>query len=291
MRVTSLLIAAVILAWTGIPALGGAEAPLDRVKSLIEEKRRLQWENERLRQELAFASTPSPYVVVDSLSRTFEFRVRGKTHKTYTATALGILGPGGDPMTFTVFRTIAPAPLTVVEKAGGPLEIKPPSVGGDAGAPASADPNAGPTRTDAGILGVDAPVDYDVKLEGGIRLEIRTYHEKTRWERSRETLSSMGRALSDLFGGWFGRSRPLPQNAPRAAVRATFDEAICKAFYHSVLPGEHFYFAPPPPAPVTLVASLGAPAAQAPGGSAPGKAPAARKPVAKQPKSQGEWRR
>ena len=61
-----------------LPARAGAESPLDRIRALVHQKRRLTWQNETMTRELAFASTPAPYIFVDLHARTLEFRVRGK---------------------------------------------------------------------------------------------------------------------------------------------------------------------------------------------------------------------
>lgn len=244
----------------------GAESPLDRVRSLVDEKRRLQWENETMTRELAFASTPAPYVVVDLRARTFEFRVRGKAHKTYRAGAIEILGEAGRPLTESALHALAPNPIEVVEKAGGPPELKPPSGTAssdpNAGAPAQ-DPNAGPIHSDAGILGVDAPTDYDVTLQAGVRLEIRTTKPAAGWGRIRDAFAEAGHALAETLRGWTGGSGPSSKAIREAAVRATLDETTAKAFYHSILPGEHVYFLPAAPLPVKLIASLSPPPAPA----------------------------
>jgi hypothetical protein len=260
------------------PALAGAETALDKVKALLDEKRRLQWDNDRIREELAFASTPSPYVVIDPGTRTFEFRVRGKSHKSYAAESIEIVGRNSRPISVAELGSIAAGPVAVVEKAQGPPEFTPPALDPNA-AGAAEDPNAEPRQSDAMLLGVDAPADYDIDLDKGIRLEIRTRHEKTRWQRATEAFSTMGRAVTETVGGWFTGVAPGSSDEPRARVRITFDEKSAKAFYHSVLPGEHFYFRPGLPPPVSLVAAA---APQAPAAS-----PAATKPAPKKAKASG----
>lgn len=286
-RVRPALSAALLVAAIGIgqeaPVLAGAETPLDKVKALLDEKRRLQWDNDRIREELAFASTPSPYVVVDPSARTFEFRVRGRSHKSYSAESIEIVGRSLRPISIAELGSIAAGPVAVVEKAEGPPEFTPPPVDPNAAA-AAEDPNASPRQSEAMLLGVDAPANYDIDLDKGIRLEIRTHLEKTRWQRAAEALSAMGRAVTETVGGWFGGAGDSePSNAPRARVRITFDEKSAKAFYHSVLPGEHFYFRPGVPPPVTIVAAAPPQPAAAPAAARP----AASKPAPAKPKTSG----
>jgi hypothetical protein len=253
------LVAAACWASVLAAAVAGAESPLDRVRSLVEEKRRLEWENDRLTKELAFASTPAPYIFVDLHARTIEFRVRGKAHKSYTASAIEVLGDAGRPLTESALYALAPKPIEVVEVAGGPPELKPP--------PASApnpnasdftgpDPNAGPVHSDAGILGVDAPTNYDVSLQGGVKFEIRTPKAPTRWEKLRDTFTEAGHALAETLRGWTGGATAGSKAIREAAVRVSLDEDSAKALYYSILPGEHVYFLPAPPPPVKLIASL-----------------------------------
>ena len=244
--------------------LAGAESPLNRVRALVEEKRRLEWENATMTKELAFASTTAPYVFADLRQRTFEFRVRGKVHKVYKAVAIEIHGDGDRTISEAALHALAPNPLDVVDRAGGPLELKPPPVtapdpnGSDFTGP---DPNSGPVHSDAGILGVDAPTSYDVTLQGGILLEIRTALVTSRWDRIRDSFADAARAVAETWREWTGGSRPALKAIQGAAVRVIVDEETAKAFYHSILPGEHVYFLPPPPPPVKLVASLSPPPA------------------------------
>jgi hypothetical protein len=244
------------------PLRAGAEGPLDRVRALVEEKRRLEWENETMTKELAFASTTAPYVFVDLRKRTFEFRVRGKVHKTYKADAIEIHGDADRPLSEGALHALAPNPIDVVERAGGPPELKPPPVtapdanGSDFTGP---DPNSGPVHSDAGILGVDAPINYDVTLQAGISLEIRTAKAASRWDQIRGSFAEAGRAVVETWRGWTGGSRPVLKAIQSAAVRVIVDEETAKAFYHSILPGEHVYFLPAAPPPVRLVASLSPP--------------------------------
>ena len=232
---------------------------MDRVRSLIEEKRALTFKNQQLTTELSYATTPAPYVFIDLKGRVIEFRVRGKAHKVYHADAIEVLDEGGKPIPEASLRTLAPNPVEVLEKAGGPPELKPP--------PASApdangsnftgpDPNSGPVHSDAGILGVDAPTNYDVALDGNVTIQIRTVPKETRWEKARgtlsETLAAFAATLRNLTGG--GRSEAPAVRS--AAVRITFDEESAKAFYHSILPTEHVFFLSAPPPPVKLVATL-----------------------------------
>lgn len=232
---------------------------MDRVRSLIEEKRALTWKNQQLTTELSYASTPAPYVFVDLQSRAIEFRVRGKAHKIYHADAIEVLGDEGKPISQAALHSLAPNPVEVLEKAGGPPELKPP--------PASApdangsnftgpDPNAGPVQSDAGILGVDAPTNYDVALEGSVTIQIRTVPRETRWEKIRGTFSEALAAFASALRHLTGGGRPETPVVHSAAVRVTFDEESAKAFYHSILPTEHVFFLPAPPPPVELVATL-----------------------------------
>jgi hypothetical protein len=264
-------------------ALAGAEAPLDRARSLLEEKMRLERENAVLRQELAYAATPHPYILVDLAAGSFEFRVRGKAHKTYTALAVELRDAAGRPIGIEELRRLAPEAVEVERKGEGPPEFKPPPAEGEAPeAEGRTDPNGAPRPTDAGLLGVDAPTDYDVDLEGGVRIEVRTRHDATRWERARRQLSEMGLAVADAVGGWLRSRRPDQNEGPRAVVRVTFDAARAKAFYHSILPTERFHFLPGPPPPVTLIASAAVPpppAAVAGSAGARGKAPAGARPA------------
>jgi len=245
--------------------LAGGEGPLDRLKSLLEEKRRLEWENATLSQELAFAATPSPYIFVDLRERSFEFRVRGRAHKTYRAEALEVVGADGERLTAADLRAAAPDPLEVQDKAGGPPEVIPPAAeGGDKAAPS--DPNASRLTVDAQVLGVSAPTDFDVILENGVRLEIRTRRPESGWQRARDALSGMARGLASTVKEWLRRDGPASGGTAGVALRATLDEATARAFYHSLLPGERIYFIPLPPPPLSLVASLGpGPRTRAPG--------------------------
>jgi len=252
-------------------AWAGGEGPLDRVRALVEEKRRLAWENETLTRELTFASTPSPYIFVDLKKGTFEFRVRGKAHKTYKASSVEILDGSGKSLPEAILHALAPDPVEVTEKAGGPPELHPPASPGDAnkagqapdangdGPPGGVDPNGGPVHSDAGILGVDAPSEYDIELEDGLRIEIRTPKAVGRWARLWNGMGEIASAFGNAVTSVFGRSSSSRTTLPGMAVRATVDEETAKAFYHSILPGEHLYFLPAEPPPVQLVASLSPP--------------------------------
>ena len=280
-----------------VAPLAGAESSLDRLKSLIEEKRRLEWDNGSLTQELAFAATPAPYILVDVPRRTFEFRVRGKTHKKYEALKIEIHDGRGRPMTLSDFSLSAPDPLEVLDKAGGPPEIKPPSndpadptgAGGanqnvSAGDAGGADPNLGVRRTDAGVLGVDAPTDYDISLENGIRIEIRTRPDESGLGKTWRSLGEIGAAVSHAIKSWFSGDDARRGAEATPAVRVEVDPNLGKAIYHSLLPGEHVYFLPPPPLPIALVASLTPPERGTP--PSPGRDAKPRpKPAAAPPKS------
>jgi hypothetical protein len=108
---------------------------------------------------------------------------------------------------------------------------------------------------------VDAPTNFDVTLQGGLRIEVRTPKPESKLRRLGDALGEIGSAVSETLHGWFGRA-PAKSETPRgAAVRLTLSEATAKAFYHSILPGEHVYFVPAAPPPVKLIASLPTPTA------------------------------
>jgi hypothetical protein len=258
------LLLALTASMAAMPLLAAADSSLDRLRSLIEEKRRLEWENKKLTQEIAFASTPSPYIYVDVTSRTFEFRVRGRSHKTYTATALEARRATGAPVTPEQIGALLPDALGVEQKAAGPPVLQ---AGGPAVADANValdpnaapDPNGGPMHSDAGVLGVDAPEEYDIELQEGVRLEIRNPVEGSRWDRVRTTFSAIGSAFSGLWSGLFGGTPAPVKGQPRVTLRVVFDKTTAKAFYHSILPGEKVVFVTAPPPPVTLLAKTEAP--------------------------------
>lgn len=248
-------------ALAGSPRAGG-EAPLDKYQSLIQEKRSLLREAQVLKQEVTMAATRNPYLLFDAKSGKLEFRVRGKTLKTYSFTAVTMDERGRRPADPEAVWTALQGALTVMEKQGGQPELIPPDpeTGREAGLLYS-DPNqlaeetgVKPVDTDAGVLGVDVPTDYYIRFEESVVFHIRTPKSLSFRQKAADRLGEIARSMRATWTSlWGGELAGDAQ--PRLALWLTTDTDTAKNLHYSLLPGEKLYLVPPPPPPILLVAS------------------------------------
>jgi len=261
-RLALLLAAAAALASSGAPGHAGAESDLDHYRNLVQARRELQRESVILKQEAAIAATRSPYIMFDTARGTFEFRIRGETLKTYTFTVTQDEA-GARPVDSEGVWTAVDGPLVVSEiEAAHPELIPPdPETGREAGLLYS-DPNqlaaergVVPLPTDAGILGVDVPTDYYIKLEGNVILHVRTPDSRGFHEKAADRLSEIAAGLKRAVAGWWG-GRDLPETErPRIELYLSTDADTAKNLHHSLLPGEQILVVPPPAPPVVVLAA------------------------------------
>ena len=244
-------------------AQAGAETATDKFQALVQEKRGLQRESRFLKQEADLAVTKSPYILLDVAQKKLEFRCRGTPFKTYTFTSVSLDPRGRTPAApETVWRAVD-GPLTVTEVEGAHPELIPPDPNsGEEGALLYSDPNqlaaqtgAAPVRTDAGVLGVDAPTEYYIKLKEDVVLHVRMQTEMTFSEKARERFGEMLSGLREAFSGLWGGRQTDAEPKPRLSLYLVTDPDTAKFLHFSLLPGEKIIVTPPPPPPIVLVAS------------------------------------
>lgn len=234
---------------------------LDRYRDLLHRKRTLERENAWLTLEARLAAGKDPYIVFDAAAARMDFRVRGVTFKSYSFSAVSL-----DPWTHRppdperIWRAIA-APIEIEMKEGGNPELIPPDpeTGREAGLLYS-DPNqlasqtgAVPVSTDAGLLGVDAPTDYDITFGGGLIIRIRSDREKSFRERAANGFGRLAAGARAALSGLLGGKMSDGASPPPLRLYLSTDEQTAKHLHFSLLPGEKFVVAPPPPRPVSLV--------------------------------------
>jgi len=261
-RAALFLAAATALSLTPAISRAGAESDLDRLRHLVQTKRQLQREAVILKQEAAMAATHSPYLFLDTGSGNLEFRVRGKAFKTYTF-KVTLDEAGARPADPEQVWAAVDGPLVVDEiQAAHPELIPPdPETGREAGLVYS-DPNqlaeetgVIPLRTDAGILGVDVPSEYYIKLDGDVVFHVRTPDARGLHEKAVDRLSAIAAGLKATFAGWFG-GRDLPDQArPKLELYLLTDVDTAKNLHHSLLPGEKIFIVPPAAPPIVVLAA------------------------------------
>lgn len=232
-------------------AARAADGRQDRYRSLLKERRALQRESAILEIEAKSATAKSPYVFLDLEAATLEFRVRGKVLKTYRISGLSSDRRGKYPVDAEAIWNRFKGPLAVEEVQGGQPELVPPDPeeGREHGLLFS-DPNqlrdqtgAVEIDTDAGILGIEAPSEYWIRLKEPLILHVHGKEDETvarqALQRFKNVLSSIGSAVSSFWGG--------DDAATDAAVPIwiTLEPEIAKQLHHSLLPGETIWLVPP----------------------------------------------
>ena len=159
-------------------------------RELLLKKRVLERENFILEQEASFASTGEPYILFDVDNAVMDFRIRGWTLKTYSFQGVSYPArPSG----------ASGRVLRIARVGSGGPELVPP------------DPGAG-RKSDAGLLGVEAPTEYTVQTDGNVTIHIG---------------SSAPPSGDDLF--------------------VATDAETARSLYHSLMPGETLILLPPLP--------------------------------------------
>ena len=247
---------------TGL-SLAGADATLDKYQSLLQEKRAQTRQNAILAKEAELAAGKAPYIFFHVKEGKLEFRVRGRAFKSYTFASLTLDERGrrrADPE--AVWKAIE-KPLAVVEVQGAHPELLPP----DPNAPQEegqlySDPNqlngqtgAGPVHSDAGVLGVDVPTDYYIKLDQDVVFHIQTPRTQTFREKAADRLSDIAEGMRATLSGLWGKREIELAKKPRLELYMTTDPDTAKFLHYSLLPGEKILAVPPPPPPILLVAS------------------------------------
>ena len=235
----------------GATTEGRADGRQDRWRSLLKERRALQRENALLQVEAKSAASKSPYLFLNLQASTLEFRVRGKVLKTYRINGMSSDRRGKYPVDAEAIWSKFPGPLEVEEVEGGQPELVPPDpeAGRDRGLLFS-DPNqlrnqtgAVEVDTDAGILGIEAPTEYWIRLKEPLVLHIHGKSDESvagqAMQRFSDVLSRIGSAVSSLWGGGTAGTEDA------VSVWLTLDPEIAQALHHSLLPGETILIVPP----------------------------------------------
>jgi hypothetical protein len=267
-----LALSVVMASAAGLASLAGGEAAMDRFRALVQEKRALGREADLLKLEAEAAATKQAYVLFDPRSGTLEFRVRGRAFKSYTFSTIAHDSRGrfpADPE--SVYRAVG-ARLTVAEKEGGHPELVPPTPTDGEEEPLFSDPNqliaqtgalTGPTPTDAGVLGVDAPSEYFIRFDENVLFHIRSTRSRTFREKAADQLSEIAENIRATWTGIFGPPRDIKtEGGPRVEIYLTTDVETAKNLHYSLLPGERFFLVPPPEPSIVLVEARSAPAAK-----------------------------
>jgi len=236
---------------TGATAARAADGRQDRYRSLLKERRALHRENTILEIEAKSAAAKSPYIFLDLEAATLEFRVRGKVLKTYRISSLSTDSRGKEPVNAEELWSKFSGPLMVEEVQGGQPELVPPDpeAGRETGLLFS-DPNqlreetgAVEVDTDAGILGIEAPTDYWIRVKEPLMLHIHSPKDQSTsrqaLQRFSDVLSSIGSAVSSLWGG--GSSA----RDADVTIWLTVEPEIAQQLHHSLLPGETIWLVPP----------------------------------------------
>ena len=247
----------------GAPALAGAETAMDKYQALLQEKRGLARENAILKQEAEVAATKDPYIVFDPKERTLEFRVRGRTLKTYAFASVAHDERGRRQADSEAIWRMFKGPITVLEKEGGhPELIPPPPQEAEQTGQLYSDPNqlnaqtgAGPVHSDAGVLGVDAPSEYYIKFEEEVVFHVRTAKSLSFREKASDRLGEIIAGVREAVSGLWGSKDTQRAGEPVLTLYLTTDVDTAKFLHYSLLPGEKLFVAPPPPPPIVLVAA------------------------------------
>ncbi len=255
------IFAALLVTSMAVPAGAGADATgtggarvadgrQDRYRSLLKERRALHRENAILEIEAKSATAKSPYLFLDLEAATLEFRIRGKTLKTYRISGLSGDSRGKQPLDAKAIWSRFSGPLMVEEVQGGQPELVPPDpeAGRETGLLYS-DPKqlrdetgAVEVDTDAGILGIEAPTEYWVRLKEPLILHVRGKYDESvagqALQRFADVLSSIGSAVSSLWGDSVATDATVP-------IWLTLEPEIAQQLHHSLLPGETIWVVPP----------------------------------------------
>ncbi len=246
-------------AWLATAALGvsPAGADLNRYRDLMKERHALMREKALLEIEARTAATGEPYVLLDLEAPALQFRIRGKTLKTYRIAKIAADARGRDPVPIEAVWGRFPGPLEVLEVQGGQPELVPPdpNTGRETGL-LYTDPNqirsqtgAVEVDTDAGILGIEAPTDYWIRLDEPIVLHIRTEKNESISDQAFARLAAMAsdlrKAASRLWGTDGGQA-----DAP-VHLWITMDPDTARHLHHSLLPGERVFLVPPSAPPLS----------------------------------------
>ncbi len=262
-RTTVLAAAAVAMLAVVDAPLGDAETTLDTFRSLLSEKRALERQQAALQREARMAATKAPYIVFHLQERRFEFRIRGKTLKSYSFQSITLDERGRRPADPETVWRLLQEPLSVLEKEGGQPELLPPDpeTGREAGL-VYADPNqlaeqtgAKPQQTDAGVLGVDVPTDYYIHFEEKVVFHVRTPKELSFREKALDRLGMIAERMRAALPGGRRRDELERSARPRFELYLTTDPDTAKHLHYSLLPGEALVIAPPPPPPLVLIAA------------------------------------
>ncbi len=244
-------------------ARAGAETALDKYQALLQEKRGLLRENATLKQEAEIAATKAPYIVFHPKEGKLEFRVRGRTLKSYVFGNVAHDERGRHPADPEAIWRMFHGPLTVLEKEGGHPELIPPSQQeAQQTGQLYSDPNqlnaqtgAGPVHSDAGVLGVDAPSEYYIKFEEEVVFHIRTAKVLSFREKASDRLGEIITGVREALSGWWGSGEKKRAGQPLLTLYLTTDVDTAKFLHYSLLPGEKLFVAPPPPPPIVLIAA------------------------------------
>ncbi len=237
-------VAVAVLA-SGLAVAGaGGETAMDKYQALLREKRALHRENWMLSQEANLAATKNPYILLDLERRELDFRIRGKTLKSYNFIRVSDRERGAVTADAEVLWRMVDGPLTLREKEGGRPEIIPPDPNFDGEEPSATEGEV----SDAALLGVEALTDYFIKFEEDVVFHVRTDRARTFREIAVERLGAIAEAVGSLL------TRGPGEEEPRLSLYLTTDERTARHLYHSLLPGERLFVTPPAPPPVVLVA-------------------------------------
>lgn len=132
----------------------------------------------------------------------------------------------------------------------------------------AAQTGTGPVHSDAGVLGVDAPTDYYIKLDDGVVFHIRTPKTRTFREKAADRLAEIAENMRATLSSFWGAKEIEIAGKPRLELYLTTDPDTAKNLHYSLLPGEKVFAVPPPPPPILLVASTRTKAAS-PGDAVP----------------------
>jgi len=188
-----------------------------------------------LEQESRLASARAPYVVLDLGRRTMDFRIRGKTFKSYRFDTIRMESRSNDLTLSEVSRRLA-EPVTLASKEGGNPELIPPDPDADPNLAADADEEE--QASDAALLGVEAPTDYQVDFEEGVVFHVSAPHAEGLMDKAMQGLGKLASGLGSLFSGWL--SEPADENTPWLELSLTASAETVRQMHHSLMPGERF---------------------------------------------------
>ena len=240
-RATLLLLAILPAAPTPAPAATGEGARYLELHAKRDELRRL---NALLEEEARLASTRAPYVVLDLGKRTMDFRIRGKTFKTYRFEAIRI-DTRHEGLTWSEVARRLAEPITMELKEGGNPELIPPDPDEDPNLPPEDGDGDEEPASDASLLGVDAPTDYQVDFEQGVVFHVSAPHAAGLMDKAMNGLGELAAGLRSVFSGWLG-AEPA-QDGPWLDLHLAATVETARQLHHSLLPGERFLIILPAP--------------------------------------------